>query len=159
MRGGEMSKLAFHSKPRDMPDIAFLAEDGSEARMDDAKAAVTVVNFWATWCPPCRKEMPSLDRLHTAVSGDGIAVIAINIERKGLAKARAFYDKIGIEHLDVLADQANALPPRLGIIGYPVTLVLDAQGREIARMQGDAEWDAPEAQDLLRAVAARQAGG
>lgn len=159
MRTGEMSKLAFHSAPRDMPDTPFKAEDGSEIRLSDFKGAVTVVNLWATWCPPCRKEMPSLDRLHAALAGEGIDVIALNVERKGLKKARAFYDKMGITELAVHADEANALPPRLGIIGYPVTLVLDADGREIARMQGDAEWDAPEALDLLRAVAAHGAEG
>lgn len=156
---GEMSKLAFHSAPRDTPDAGFVTEDGGAATLADFKGAVTVVNLWATWCPPCRKEMPSLDRLHQAVAGDGIRVVAINIERKGVIKARAFYDKIGIAHLAVHADQDNALPPRLGIIGYPVTLILDPEGREIARMQGDAEWDAPEALTLLRAIAAHGADG
>jgi thiol-disulfide isomerase/thioredoxin len=159
MRTGEMSKLAVHSTPREVPDTSFMAEDGTETRLSDFKGEVTVVNLWATWCPPCRKEMPSLDRLHAALADEGIEVIALNIERKGLTKARAFYDKMGIAHLAVHADEANALPPRLGVIGYPVTMILDAEGREIARMQGDAEWDAPEALDLLRAIAAHGAGG
>ncbi|MFT4793667.1 MAG: thiol-disulfide isomerase/thioredoxin [Paracoccaceae bacterium] len=154
MRTGQTSKLAFHSTARDTPDTGFLAEDGSPASLADFKGSVTVVNLWATWCPPCRKEMPSLDRLHAAVAGDGIRVIAVNVERKGLVKARSFYDKIGITHLAVHADQDNAMAPRLGIIGYPVTLILDPDGREIARMQGDAEWDSPETQKLLRAIVA-----
>jgi thiol-disulfide isomerase/thioredoxin len=160
MRTGDMAKLAFHEAPRDALSTPFLTEDGAETTLPAIAARtgrVTVANLWATWCGPCRKEMPSLDRLRAALAPDGIDVIAVNVERKGLIKARNFYGKYGIESLEVFADQDGELPRRLGVIGYPVTLVLDAEGREIARMQGDAEWDSPEAQALLRRIAAETA--
>ena len=152
-RAGDMKKLAVHKTPRAVPDAAFLDESGAEKRLSDWKGGLTVVNLWATWCGPCRKEMPALDALKAELAAEGIAVIALNTERKGLIKARRFYEKEGIAHLEVLVDPKNALPRRLGVIGYPVTLVLDPAGREVARLQGDADWHAPEALAILRHLA------
>jgi thiol-disulfide isomerase/thioredoxin len=154
MREGDMAKLAIHDAPRDLPDMTFQTEDGAERRLSDLKGQVTVLNLWATWCGPCREEMPALDRLHAALAGDGIAVAALNVERNGLVKARNFYRREGIENLAVQSDESVTLGARLGVIGYPVTLVLDAEGREIARMLGAAAWDSPLAQAILRRMAA-----
>ncbi|MGG7566256.1 TlpA disulfide reductase family protein [Rhodovulum sp. DZ06] len=153
-RAGDMGKLAIHTEPKEVPQVAFLAEDGSERRLGDWRGKLTVVNLWATWCGPCRHEMPSLDALKADLADEGIDVIAVNVERKGLVKARRFYTQEGIETLEVLVDRDKALPTRLGVIGYPVTLILDPEGREIARMQGDADWHSPEALAILRRFSA-----
>lgn len=152
-RQGDMTKLAIHPEPRALPDLAVLAEDGSEMRLSDLAGKVTVLNLWATWCAPCRHEMPSLDALKADAEGLGIEVVALNVERKGRIKARRFFDNLGIDHLSVISDEDNVLPPRLGLIGFPVTLVLDAEGREVARMQGDADWHGKDALALLERFA------
>lgn len=153
-RAGGMLKLAIHTAPRDLPDLPYLTEDGAEKRLADLAGQVTVLNLWATWCAPCRHEMPSLDALAAEAERLGIRVVALNIERKGRIKARRFFDQLGVTHLEIAVDESNAIPARLGLIGYPVTLVLDPQGREIARMQGDADWHSPEALALLERFAA-----
>lgn len=154
MRSGEMGKLVFHSAPRDAIDIAFLDANGAETSFAAWRGKVLVVNFWATWCSPCRKEMPSLDRLRAAIAGDAIDVIAINVERRGLKKAAKFFAEMGLTSLAIHVDQEGLLPPAIGVFGYPVTIILDREGREVARMQGDAEWDAPEAKAILARIVA-----
>lgn len=153
MRSGDMAKLAFHDAPKDPVTANFANESGNYVSFEDFAGKVALVNFWATWCPPCIKEMPALDRLNAAMADDGIEVVAVNLERRGRAKARAFFDKTGIEHLTLYADEGNRMGPALGILGLPVTILLDREGREVARLMGDAEWDSPEAQALLRRFA------
>jgi thiol-disulfide isomerase/thioredoxin len=154
MRSGQMGKLVFHSAPRDAIDTPFLTADGSETGFAAWRGKVLVVNFWATWCPPCRKEMPSLDRLRAAVAGPDIDVISINVERRGLKKAAKFFDEVGLQSLAIHSDEEGLLPRAVGVLGYPVTIILDREGREVARMQGDAEWDAPEAKAILARIVA-----
>ncbi len=153
MRSGDMAKLAFHDAPKAPVTAHFANEAGNYVSFEDFEGRIALVNFWATWCPPCRKEMPAIDRLNAALAGDGIVVAAVNLERNGRSKARSFFDDTGIEHLKLYADETNAMGRALGILGLPVTILLDRQGREIARLMGDAEWDSPEAQALLRRLA------
>ncbi len=157
MRGGEMSKLVLHSEPRDPVEAPFLTADGTETSFAAWRGKVLIVNFWATWCPPCREEMPSLDRLRAEIAGDDIDVIAINVERRGLKKAARFFEEEGLTSLEIHSDESSALPRAVGVLGYPVTIILDREGREVARMQGDAEWDAPEAKAMLARIVAETA--
>ncbi|TYO90863.1 TlpA family protein disulfide reductase [Oceanicella actignis] len=151
--GGELSRLAFHASPRPPVTAEFAAPDGARASFADFAGKITLVNFWATWCPPCRKEMPSLDRLRALAASDEVEVVAVNVERRGRKKAAEFFAQNGIDSLAPYADETGALPPEMGILGIPVTVILDREGREIARLQGEARWDAPEVVALLRELA------
>ena len=153
MREGAMAKLALREAPGAPIKARFLDEAGQEIGVEAFAGQVTVLNLWATWCPPCRKEMPALDRLQQALAGSGAQVATVAIQSGGREKARDFMEENDLAALPGYADEENALPREIGVLGLPTTLILDPQGREIARMQGDAEWDAPEAEALLRRLA------
>ncbi|MEM1315520.1 MAG: TlpA disulfide reductase family protein [Pseudomonadota bacterium] len=151
MREGDMTKLLIHEAPKPAVEAEFFNPNGGAATVQDFAGQVTVVNLWATWCPPCIKEMPALDRLRQALSDDPrVDVVTVNTERRGRAKAMDFMADNKLYALEPWSDERNALPRAIGVLGLPTTVILDPQGREIARLQGDAVWDAPEAEALLR---------
>ncbi|MEM6439739.1 MAG: TlpA disulfide reductase family protein [Pseudomonadota bacterium] len=151
MREGDMKKLLIHAAPKPAVDATFVNPNGGAATVQDFAGQVTVVNLWATWCPPCIKEMPALDRLRQALSDDPrVDVVTVNTERRGRAKATAFMEDNMLYALEPWSDERSALPRAIGVLGLPTTVILDPQGREIARLQGDAVWDAPEAEAILR---------
>ena len=151
-RTGDMTKLVFHSEPRERVEKAFKDADGNEVTLAAYEGKITVVNFWATWCPPCRAEMPSIDRLAADMADTDVAVIAISTDRFDIARVGAFYEEIGIKTLPLLQDKGGRLAREAAVIGLPVTLILDRQGREIARLQGEAHWDADEVKALLTKI-------
>jgi thiol-disulfide isomerase/thioredoxin len=136
--------------PRPAPRAGLAKADGGTATLADFRGGGLVVNFWATWCPPCVREMPSLDRLRAALRGDGIEVLAVSEDRGGAETVRAFYRENGIVHLPVLVDPGMAMAREARIPGLPATLLIDADGNEVGRVMGAAEWDAPEALALVR---------
>lgn len=150
LREGDMTKLNLHDDARPVPDIAFQTPEG-EAQLTDYAGQITVVNFWATWCPPCREEMPLIDAL--AGSRDDITVLAIGTARTRPEAAARFMKEIGAQNLAPLTDD-NGLSRAFGILGLPVTIILDAEGREIARMQGEADWNGANAHKILDALVA-----
>jgi thiol-disulfide isomerase/thioredoxin len=152
-----LPKLVVHDEPRPRLEAGFADGAGAPVSLDDFAGRVVVLNIWATWCPPCRKEMPSIDRLARAVAGDGIAVVALSTDRGGAKPVRKFFEEIGVETLEIHVDKAGRLPREAAVIGLPATLILDRKGREIARLTGDAEWDTPEIVAMLRALAAATA--
>jgi thiol-disulfide isomerase/thioredoxin len=156
-RAGEMTRLAVHPEPKPPVEATFLDAEGVELGFDDWAGAVTLVNFWATWCPPCLKEMPSLDRLAAALEGEDFALVAISTDRGDGTAPRRWLAENGIERLAFFHDPRSVAARAVGLVGQPTTLILDREGREVARFQGDAEWDSPEALALLRAVIAETA--
>jgi thiol-disulfide isomerase/thioredoxin len=155
-REGDMARLVVHEEPRARVDVPFVDGEGAEVSFADFTGEVVFVNFWATWCPPCLKEMPSIDRL-AAEMGDELAVVTISTDRGNADKPRAWLAENGIENLPLYHDGRLRTAQAAGILGQPTTLVLDREGREVARFQGDTEWDAPEAKAFLRAVIAASA--
>jgi len=149
MRSGDMAKLVIHKAPRDRIDEPFLDSDGNPATLADYAGKVVLLNIWATWCPPCRAEMPSLDRLAGELQGPDFALIALSIDRADVARVVQFYEEIQIQNLDIRTDRKSNFARKAGVLGLPMTLILDRQGREIARMLGDARWDSPEARAIL----------
>jgi thiol-disulfide isomerase/thioredoxin len=147
-KAGDMRKLVIHAEPRPVPEAALVALDDSPRSLAEWRGQWVVVNFWATWCAPCRHEMPSLDRL----AGSGQAVVTIATGRNPPAAIERFWAETGIAHLPVLRDPKMALAREMAILGLPVTVVLDPEGQEVARLTGDADWDTPEAQAVLAAL-------
>ena len=152
---GEMAGLTVHEAPEDVPEAVVETADGEPASLPEGRPAV--VNFWATWCAPCREEMPSLAGLHEAM-GDEVAVVLVATGRNDPEAAAAFLEETGAGDLIDLRDPQGLLGRGVGVRGLPTTLVLDAQGREVARLQGIAEWDSEEARALLAALAAPAEG-
>jgi thiol-disulfide isomerase/thioredoxin len=115
------------------------------------RGKVLVMNLWATWCAPCIKEMPSLDRLRADRASDRFEVVSISFDRS-MSDARDFYERTGISSLELYQDSSTAFAARLGVSGIPITVIYDPEGRELARLSDGAEWDSPEALALIDAV-------
>ena len=147
---GDMKKLALHA-PAPVPDAVLLDGGDAEVPLANWRGQWVVLNFWATWCAPCRAEMPSLQRLQAAMPG--LAVLPVAAGRNPMPAIRRFYDEAAIT-LPVLRDPKSVLAHQMGVLGLPVTLIIDPQGREVARLIGDAEWDSAAAQAVLAALMA-----
>ena len=126
-----------------LPAAPFVAADGSERPLDSLRGRPLLVNFWATWCAPCVKEMPALDRL-AAQPPAGLQVLTLSADREGAAVVRQFYEANGIRNLPVALDKTSRVARVTGVGGLPTTILYDAQGREVGRVVGVAEWDAKE---------------
>ena len=151
---GAMRNFTFADAPKPVAEGDFKDLDDNPANFAAFKGKLTLLNLWATWCVPCRKEMPGLDKLAQKLSGEHFQVVALAIDRAGPGKVKAFIDEVGASHLKVYVDQTTRLGRPLGAIGMPTTLLLDPEGREIGRILGEAQWDAPEAETLIKAILA-----
>jgi thiol-disulfide isomerase/thioredoxin len=140
------------TEPKPVPELTFLDADGSEVRLADFQSEVVVLNLWATWCAPCRREMPSLDRLQAKFGGDGLEVIALSLDRGDVAKVRAFFDELAITSLAVYQDPQARAGRELGAPGLPTTIVIDRAGQEVGRLLGPAEWDSEQALTVIKAL-------
>jgi thiol-disulfide isomerase/thioredoxin len=142
------------SEPKPAPALSFLDAAGNEVSLEDFRGKVVILNLWATWCAPCRKEMPGLDRLQAALGEDGLVVLPLSLDRGEIGQIEAFYDEVGLTTLAIWRDPKAAAGRALGAYGLPTTLVLDRDGREVGRLLGPAEWDGAAAMTLIRAVLA-----
>lgn len=147
---GDMAKLVM-TDPTPLPEAALIGMDDAPHSMAEFKGKWVVLNFWATWCPPCREEMPSLDRLQAAMPD--IAVVPVATGRNDPAGMQRFFTEAGVKNLTILRDPKSELAHSMGVLGLPVTVILNPDGAEVARLLGGAEWDTPEAQALLKALA------
>jgi thiol-disulfide isomerase/thioredoxin len=127
-----------------LPAITFTDAEGKAHSPADFAGKGLVINLWATWCPPCVAEMPALDRTAAALAADDILVLPVSSDRGGLNTVQGFYERTGIRHLRIWLDPRGAAARALGARGLPTTVIVDRQGREKARVEGDAAWDAPE---------------
>lgn len=142
--------LQVHPTPRALPALELVDGAGRPHSLADFRGRLVVLNVWATWCSPCRAEMPTLDALQAALGGPRFEVVALSVDRDGAAVVRDFFDDFGIERLAVYVDTAMRAPGRLGIPGIPATLVIDPQGREVARLIGPSDWNSPGMRAWLR---------
>ena len=143
--------VGWASSPQPVPDIRFQGADGKPYTLSNFRGKVVLLNVWATWCAPCRKEMPALDQLQQKLGGAEFEVIALSIDSGGPAAVRRFYDEMGIRSLAVYVDASMEGTGKLRALGIPTTLLLDREGRERWRKSGPAEWDSPEIVESLRA--------
>ena len=151
LRTGTMKKLVF-SDAAEVSDQAFTHAEGGEFTLADFKGKYVLVNFWATWCAPCRKEMPMLAELQTEFGGDAFEVVTIATGRNELAGIKRFFTEIEVNNLPLYLDPKQKLARDMAVLGLPITLILDPEGREIARMRGDAEWNSDSAKAIIAAL-------
>ena len=141
-------KLTTNTSAR--PDISWKDANDNKVTLELFDGKVVLLNFWASWCPPCIRELPSINRLQAKLGGDKFTVIALNIDRGGKPIANRFKQKLKLDKLDLHVDQKNAVARLLKIKALPTTIVFDSKGREVGKMEAAAEWDAKEALSLIQ---------
>jgi len=155
LREGDMQKLVFHSEAKPASDAAFeLADDAGQAHLSDYEGKYVLVNFWATWCPPCRKEMPMLSALQDEFGGDTFEVLTLATGRNNPAGIKKFFDEIGVTNLPRHQDPKGAVARDMAVLGLPITVILDPDGNEIARLRGEADWNSDSARAVIGALVA-----
>jgi thiol-disulfide isomerase/thioredoxin len=150
MGEGEVVRLL--REPRLLPDIGFTDGDGRPTRLSSFRGKVILLNIWASWCTPCRKEMPALDRLQANLGGPDFEVIALSVDHNGVSAVKAFYLQTGIGYLHTYVDESGQAMSALGVAAIPTTLLIDPSGNEIGKKIGPAEWDSPELVKLIKAL-------
>lgn len=155
---GEIAAFSLATEPRRLPPLSFADAAGNSMSLADFKGRLLLVNLWATWCVPCRKEMPALDALEQALGGDRFQVVAINLDTRDAEKPKAFLNEIGVKSLAFYADPGtktfSALRAAGRGFGLPTTLLVDGNGCEIGFLAGPAEWASEDAQALIKAALA-----
>ena len=155
---GEMAALTLSETPRRIPDLSFRDRDGRPVRLADFRGQSVLLNLWATWCIPCRKEMPALDRLQGRINGKDFAVVAVNIDTGDPAKPHRFLSDVGIKNLAYYDDPSTNVfqeLKRVGrAVGLPTSILIDRTGCEIGYLAGPAEWSSEEAITLIQAALA-----
>ena len=131
-------------KPNLVAEINFDDGEGHARKLADFKGKVVLLNIWATWCIPCRKEMPALDRLQASLGGANFEVVPVSIDRGGLEVIRKFYIEVGVRNLAMYVDSSGRVLGRVRALGLPTSLLIDRSGEEIGRVIGPAEWDSSE---------------
>ena len=149
---GTLAKFELGKSPKALPDIAFTDADDKPLRLGDYKGKAVLVNFWATWCAPCVKEMPSLDRLQAEMGKDKFIVVPLSLDGPSKPKVQPFYKDKNLTNLGIYFDKGKKVQQALDISVLPTSILIDAEGREIGRLQGDAEWDKPEALAVMKAA-------
>lgn len=151
-----LSRFAPAAAATSTPNEPWVDGEDRERTLAELRGKAVVVNFWATWCAPCVKEMPAFNRLAAEGEAAGIAVLPLSADREGAPLVRKFYEKNGIARLPVAVDRMSRLARALGVQGLPTTVLFTADGLEAGRVVGAAEWDRPETLAFLkRCLAAR----
>lgn len=154
LKDGDMKKLVVHAEPQEVSTSVFTTPDGAEKSLADWQGQWVVLNFWATWCAPCREEMPSLDALNAEFGGESFAVVPVATGRNALPAIRKLFDETGVQTLPVLLDPKQKLAREMAVLGLPITVILNPEGQEIARLRGDADWHSDSARAIVQALLA-----
>jgi thiol-disulfide isomerase/thioredoxin len=149
---GAMKRFKLTSPPKPMPDLEFLDANDKPMRLADLTGKVRLINLWATWCAPCVKEMPSLDRLQAAMPKDKFLVLPISLDGPSKPKVAPFYKEQKLGSLGIYFDKGRKAMSVLGVTLLPTSILVDAGGRELGRLEGDADWDTPEGIALMKAA-------
>ncbi len=153
---GSVARFKLDQPPKPMPEFGFADADDKPLKLADYKGKAVLLNFWATWCAPCVKEMPSLDKLQAAmgqaVGKDKFVVLPLSLDGPSRRKVKPFYDDKKLANLGIYFDKSKKAMSVLDVGILPTSILIDAQGREIGRIEGEAEWDTPEAIALMKAA-------
>jgi thiol-disulfide isomerase/thioredoxin len=153
---GDIAALAVASRPSPAPALAFAAPGGDKLSLAAFKGRALVLNLWATWCVPCRAEMPALDRLQAKAGGPDFEVVAVNVDTARLERAPKFLDEIGVKSLkryaDPSADAFETLRLAGTALGLPTSLLIDKEGCELGVVAGPANWDSPDAAAAVKVL-------
>lgn len=131
------------------PDFALRDLDGRTRRLSDWQGKIIFLNLWATWCPPCRDEMPSMERLYRRLGSDDFAMVAVNEDQDDGAAARRFAEQMRLS-FPILLDARGVVPPQYGVTGYPETFIIDRSGHVVRHIVGPDQWDSDSAYQYLR---------
>jgi thiol-disulfide isomerase/thioredoxin len=160
---GEVAALTMATKPLKLPDLAFEDGDGKPRKLSDWRGKTVLVNLWATWCVPCRKEMPALEGLQTKLKSPNFEVVAINIDTRDPEKPKKFLQDANLTQLGYFNDPKAAVFQELKSIGralgMPTSVLVDGQGCEIGTIAGPAQWDSEDAIKLIQAATGSPAAG
>jgi thiol-disulfide isomerase/thioredoxin len=160
---GEVAALTVASAPLRLPDLAFEDAEGKPRKLSDWRGKTVLLNLWATWCVPCRKEMPALDELQGKLGGKDFEVVAVNIDTRDPEKPKSFLKEAKLTRLGFFSDQKAKVFQDLKIIGralgMPTSVLVDAQGCEIGTIAGPAEWASDDAVKLIKAAVKPAAAG
>lgn len=147
---GWMEKFEPATAPAALPTTEFTEQDGAKRVLADFNGKIVLMNFWATWCGPCVREMPSLERLHQKLGSADFTVIALSEDRKGWAKITPFRKELGLTALPLFHDVGSKMMFGAKVGGLPTTILIGRDGRELGRLTGHAEWDSDEAVALIQ---------
>jgi thiol-disulfide isomerase/thioredoxin len=151
LREGDMMKLAVHAEPMAVSALPFVGPEG-DVTLADFEGKVLLVNFWATWCAPCREEMPSIAALGEAFAPEDFVVITIATGRNPAPAIEKFLGEVGLEEMPVYTDLKQQLAREMGVMGLPVTILIDREGQEVARLTGGADWNSESARAIIAAM-------
>mgnify|MGYP001208536472 CR=1 FL=1 len=146
----KLKNLIFHKEPKILENIEFKNIYDQKVNINEFKGNLIVLNFWATWCAPCRDEMPSLDRLSLNNNFKNLKVIAINIGKENVEKSKIFFEEIKINNLEIFYDTDLDIPKKLLLRGIPTTILINKNGQEFARILGEMDFDEKKLIDWLK---------
>jgi thiol-disulfide isomerase/thioredoxin len=153
---GEVAAVGIAATPKALPELSFKDADGKALTLADFKGRTVLLNLWATWCVPCRKEMPSLDALQAKLGGEDFQVVAVNVDTRNLDKPKAWLQEVGVSRLGYFADPSMKIFQDLKAagkaFGMPTTLLIDRNGCELGTIAGPAEWASDDAIRLIEAA-------
>jgi len=152
MAKGAMERFKLAATPRPLPDLEIQNADDKPLKLSELRGKVVLLNFWATWCTPCVKEMPSLDRLQAALPKDKYLVVPLSIDGPTKPKVAPFYKDQKLTSLGIYFDKGRKAMQGLDVTLLPTSILVDARGRELGRIEGDADWDMPESIALMKAA-------
>ena len=135
------TNIVIHQSPRDLPILEIENIKSQKIILEKLSSKVTLINFWATWCAPCKKELPLLDKLANSVNSKQLNIVLINLENKKYSDVKSFLDNLGIKNLTTYFDKNLKLTRSLGLRGVPVTLVVNSEKKEVARILGDIDFN------------------
>jgi thiol-disulfide isomerase/thioredoxin len=153
---GPMAGVVIHAQRKTLGAFTFKDANGKDVDLSAWKGRVVLLNLWATWCTPCRKEMPDIAKLQKELGSTDFEVVALSVDRKGLEASQAFLKDIGADNLKAYTDQPSTSLAAIQALGLPASILIDRKGQEAGRILGPAEWASPEAQAMIKALIAEK---